>query len=191
MTKWDGYQKGINLGGWFSQCNYSKECYETAITEADFAELSSWGLDHVRIPVDYNLVETEEGERLEEGFSYLQRAIDWCEKYNFNMILDLHKTPGYSFDQYEGENGFFVEKQYQERFYCLWEEFSRRFGKYSNRLAFELLNEVTSPSYCEPWNRIADKCIQRIRKIAPNINIQTPIIIFSPTLFGHTFQTLE
>lgn len=171
MKKWIGYEKGVNLGGWFSQCVYTKEHYEGFITEKDFAELSTWGIDHVRIPVDYNLVETEDGTRLEEGFEYLQRAIDWCGKYGLNMILDLHKTAGYSFDRNEGEEGFFADVKLQERFYRLWEEFARRYGKYSDRIAFELLNEVTDKSYCDIWNTIADTCIQRIRKIAPEIKI--------------------
>jgi len=171
MVNWTGYEKGVNLGGWFSQCDYSKECYETFITEEDFKELSGWGVDHVRVPVDYNLVETKSGERIEEGFAYLQRAVDWCGKYGLNMILDLHKTVGYSFDGGEKENGFFGDEKLQERFYCLWEEFAVRFGKYSDRVAFELLNEVTEPAFCRPWNRIADTCIKRIRKFAPDIKI--------------------
>lgn len=171
MTKWKGYEKGINLGGWFSQCNYTKERYEGFITEEDFANFSTWGIDHVRVPVDYNLVETDNGMYLEEGFGYLQRAVDWCGKYGLNMILDLHKAAGYSFDDNEGENGFFADEKLQERFYSLWEQFAKRFGGYGDRLAFELLNEVTDPSYCEAWNRIADTCIRRIRQIAPTTKI--------------------
>jgi len=171
MMKWVGYEKGIDLGGWFSQCNYTKERYEEFITEEDFAEFSKWGIDHVRVPVDYNLVVNENGGYLEEGFAYLQRTIDWCGKYNLNMILDLHKTMGYSFDQNEGESGFFANEKYQEAFYLLWEEFAKRFGSYSDRVAFELLNEVTDRSYCDTWNRIADTCIARIRKFAPEIKI--------------------
>lgn len=171
MIKWMGYEKGINLGGWFSQCNHTKERYEGFITEEDFANLATWGIDHVRIPVDYNLVETADGQYLEEGFAYLQRAIDWCGKYGLNMILDLHKAAGYSFDVGEGESGFFADEKLQERFYRLWEQFASRFGEYDDRLAFELLNEVTDRSYGETWNRIADTCIQRIRRIAPAVKI--------------------
>ena len=171
MVAWKGYEKGVNLGGWFSQCDYTKERYEGFVTEADVEKLSTWGIDHLRVPVDYNLVEDENGEYLEEGFAYLQRIIDWCGKYNLNMILDLHKTKGYSFDSQEGEGGFFVEEKYQERFYKLWEQFAKRFGGYEERLAFELLNEVTEPSYIDAWNRIADTCIKRIRVIAPTIKI--------------------
>lgn len=169
--RWNGYEKGVNLGGWLSQCNHTKERYDNFITKEDIAALSTWGIDHVRIPVDYNLVEDNEGNYKESGFAYLQNAIDWCGEYGLNMILDLHKTVGYSFDKGEEESGFFEEEKYQERFYRLWEEFARRYSQYENRLAFELLNEVTDKSCCEKWNAIADTCIRRIRKIAPTVTI--------------------
>ena len=171
MKEFTGYIHGINLGGWLSQCDHTIERYETFITEKDIERIKSWGLDHIRIPVDYDLVETKEGEYKENGFGYIQRAIDWAGKYGLNMILDLHKTFGYSFDKGEGESGFFENEDYQERFYRLWEQFAQRFGGYADRLCFELLNEVTSESYCEAWNRISTTCIKRIRAFAPKIRI--------------------
>lgn len=171
MKQWMGYQKGINLGGWFSQCDHSKERYESFIVKEDIADLATWGIDHVRVPVDYNLVEDEQGGYREEGFAYIQRILDWCGEYGLNMILDLHKTAGYSFDVGEQEEGFFASSEYQERFYRLWEQFARRYGQYKSRLAFELLNEVTDQSYGEVWNRISGTCIQRIRALVPDIDI--------------------
>lgn len=171
MKIWNGYQKGINLGGWFSQCDYSKDRFDNFIKEEDLAKIAGWGLDHVRVPVDYNLVENDDGSYKESGFAYLDRVIDWCGNNKLNMILDLHKTYGYSFDVGEQESGFFFEEKHQERFYRLWEEFARRYGKFSNRLAFELLNEVTDKSYCEKWREISAKCIDRIRAIAPDTYI--------------------
>ncbi|MDD7402951.1 MAG: cellulase family glycosylhydrolase [Butyribacter sp.] len=171
MRKWEGYQKGINFGGWFSQCGHTKEHYENFITEEDFKRVSQWGIDHVRIPIDYNLVEDSDGNYLEEGFFYLERAISWCEKYHLNMILDLHKTPGYSFDADEKEEGFFTDSRYQEQFYCLWEEFARRYGAYKDSIAFELLNEITDKEVSEKWNSIVSQCITRIRRIAPDTKI--------------------
>ena len=58
---WIGFQHGINLGGWFSQCDYSEERYETFIRKSDLQTIAEWGLDHVRLPVDYNLVQREDG----------------------------------------------------------------------------------------------------------------------------------
>lgn len=171
MKVWKGYQKGVNLGGWFSQCDYSQERYDHFIKEEDIHTISTWGADHVRLPVDYNLVEEQNGSYREDGFARIQKVIDWCGKYHLNLVLDLHKTAGYSFDPGEREVGFFHQKSYQERFCRLWEEFARRFGSYENRVAFELLNEIVEKEYCEIWNQIADTCITRIRKICPTISI--------------------
>ena len=171
MKKLLGFTHGVNLGGWLSQCDHTKERYDTFIVEDDIKEIKSWGLDHIRVPVDYNLVEDEEGNYLEEGFAYIQKAIDWAGKYGLNMVLDLHKTYGYSFDAAEEESGFFDNEAYQERFYKLWDQFASRYGKYSDRLAFEILNEVTDKEYSDTWNRISGECIQRIRKFAPDIKI--------------------
>ena len=171
MRDFVGYSHGVNLGGWLSQCDHTKERYDNFITEKDIETIKSWGMDHIRVPVDYDLVEDAEGNYKEEGFGYLQTAIDWCGKYRLNMVLDLHKTFGYSFDAGENEEGFFDNAAYQERFYKLWEEFARRYGRYSDRLAFELLNEVTYKKYCHKWNEISTCCIHRIRAIAPDIKI--------------------
>ena len=92
MKEFTGYQHGINLGGWLSQCDHTKERYDTFITEEDIERIKGWGLDHIRIPVDYDLVEEKDGTYREEGFGYIQKAIDWAGKYELNMILDLHKT---------------------------------------------------------------------------------------------------
>lgn len=171
MKKLEGYLHGVNLGGWLSQCNHTKERYDTFIVESDIKTISEWGLDHVRVPVDYNLVEDDEGNYKESGFAYIDKAIEWCGKYGLNMVLDLHKTYGYSFDKGEGEDGFFDSEKYQERFYALWEEFTRRYGKFHSRVIFELLNEVTSETYSDRWNRISTECIKRIHALCPEVKI--------------------
>ncbi len=166
-----GYKKGINLGGWLSQCCHTQEHYNTFITEKDFEEVSKWNIDHVRIPIDYNVIETVGGNVIESGMNIIQNAVDWCEKYNLNMVLDIHKTAGFSFDSGEKESGFFEDKQLQERFYLMWERLAERFGKYSDRVCFELLNEVTDEKYCDKWNEISENCISHIRQTAPDTYI--------------------
>ena len=171
MKTWKGYQKGINLGGWLSQCDDTEETYSTFVQEKDIEIIKEWGMDHVRLPFDYELIEDKEGNPVESGYGHIQDAIDWCGKYGLNMVLDLHKTMGYSFDDAFGERGFFDSEALQERFYKLWKNVATRFGKYEDRIAFELLNEVTDKSYCDLWNKISYECIRRIRKIAPTIKI--------------------
>lgn len=171
MRIWEGYQHGINFGGWFSHKKHSDHHYRTFITEADFATVAAWGLDHVRIPVDYELVESEGGILREEGFFWITRCLEWCEKYHLHMILDLHKTPGYSFDDQPHAVEFFTNLALQARFISLWQEFARRFGQYHDILAFELLNEVVDIQMANAWNAIAANAIAAIRSIAPTIPI--------------------
>ena len=171
MKQFTGYKKGINLGGWLSQCNHEKEHYDTFIIENDIKEISSWGLDHVRLPIDYELIETQSGEYIEDGFKYIDKCIDWCEKYGLNIILDLHKTAGYSFDEEGTSPDFCKSEKLQDRFIALWEELSKRYGKYSSRLCFELLNEIVDSEVADIWNGIAKRAIKAIRKFAPTVNI--------------------
>ncbi len=165
MDKFTGFTKGVNLGGWLSQCDYRTEHLDSFITEKDFEKIASWGLDHVRIPIDYNVIQDDNGSFKESGFGYIDKALSHCKKYGLNAVIDLHKTIGYSFDKGEKESGFFDNIKYQERFYSFWAEFARRYGNMEG-VAFELLNEVTDKSYCKKWNEIAKECIKRIRILA-------------------------
>lgn len=162
-----GFRKGINLGGWMSQCDYSRERLDGFITEADIARIAQWGFDHVRLPFDHNIVQNEDGSFIEEGFGRIGKAVELAGKYGMKIVLDLHKTAGFSFDTYENENGFFGNEALQQRFYELWEQVAVRFGNDPENIAFELLNEVTDREFIGPWNRIAKECIGRIRKYAP------------------------
>ncbi len=163
--------KGINLGGWLSQCNHSDDHYNSFIQKKDFETTKAWGCDHVRIPIDYELLETSEGIPIESGYQLLQKALSWCKEYDLKMILDLHKTFGFSFDPGEHEEGFFQSSACQERFYQLWERISQYFINDSDSVAFELLNEITDPSYSDTWNRVASECVRRIRKYIPDVFI--------------------
>ena len=171
MRTLHGYMHGVNLGGWLSQADdISAEHYETFITESDIAKIAALGLDHVRIPVDYMVLEEEDGTRKEQGYAYLDRCLTWCQKHGLRMIIDLHKTFGYSFDPLDKTDKtiFFRDAALQERFYSLWRTIATRYGKYSDQIAFELLNEIVEPEVAQPWNEIALHAIHEIRKIAPN-----------------------
>ena len=171
MKRFEGFTKGVNLGGWFSQCDYSEERYDGFIRPEDFARIKAWGADHVRLPVDYNLLEDEAGLPRESGYLRLERAVACCRENGLKLVLDLHKTPGFSFDPDEGEGGFFENRTYQERFFRIWESLAERFGQNDDLMAFELLNEVTEREFMPAWNRIWQECVRRIRVFAPAIPI--------------------
>ena len=171
MLKELGFYRGVNLGGWLSQCDYSKDRLDHFIEEKDIEIIASWGMDHVRIPVDYNVLVNDDGMYREDGFERIEQAVGWCRKNGLHTVIDLHKTAGFSFDAGEKEAGFFESDAFQERFFRLWEQIARRFGRYGGQVALELLNEVTEKCFINAWNRIVKACIRRVRNYAPNCPI--------------------
>lgn len=179
MKKLDGFMHGINLGGWLSQCVHTKEHYDTFIIEADIRRIASWGLDHVRVPIDYELIENEDGTSIEAGYVYIENCIEWCKKYGLNMILDLHKTAGYVFDNQEASKSFFERPAFAERFINLWMKLVKRFVKDKEILVFELLNEIVNPDVYEQWNRLIEKTIDAIRAIDSEVRIMYGGVCFN------------
>lgn len=187
MKRFEGYMRGINLGGWLSQCaEYSEGHYSSFITKNDIKTISEWGLDHIRLPVDYNVIEDEDGRVLPNGYKHIDDCIEWCEKYGLNVIIDLHKTKGFAFDDTAENNIMFDSHELQKRFISLWTNIAARYGKNSN-IVFEPLNEVSKID-SRKWNALISKLLSAIRPFAPYKKI-----IFGGTHWNsvHTLKLLE
>ena len=170
MRGMEGYMRGINLGGWLSQFDApTKEHFDTFITKADLQRIAGMGLDHVRVPVDYTVIETEDGTPKEEGYRYIDNCVQWCRENGLHMIIDLHKTFGYSFDPLDKDDKtiFFTDSARQQRFFDLWETIAKRYSADLDIVAYELLNEIVMPEVKDLWNGIALKAIEVIRRYAP------------------------
>ncbi len=175
MRKFEGFQKGVNLGGWISQfAKYDLAHFDSFITKKDIEYIASLGFDHVRVPVDYNVLEDEEGVVKETGFGYLENCRAWCAEYGLKMLIDLHECFGYSFDPLKKDmdrEKFFYDDALQARFMKLWTEIATRFKDYQDQVAFEPLNEVVLISVADPWNKILTKYIKMMREIVPDAYI--------------------
>lgn len=189
MKVFENYQHGINLGGWISQRpNVDKKHYDEFITEADIQQIASWGLDHVRLPMDCDVLVEK------NGFHYVDQCISWCERADLRIILDLHKTFGYSFAGDADMTRFFYDEGLQEQFFALWEEIAKRYGDRPERVSFELLNEVVVADVADAWNAIIRKAIARIRNYAPKTfilvggvcyNAVTKVALLDPPVDDH------
>lgn len=171
MRKFTGFQKGVNLGGWISQCvEYTDDHYNNFITEEDIRRIAGWNYDHVRLPLDYELILDDNGFFLPSGFRHIDDCISWCKKYGLNVILDLHKTKGYMFDKnaVKEPDSFFKSAPLQNIFFKIWSFLAERYGHLHDMLAFELLNEIVNPEVESAWNRIATNAIKTIRLFAPD-----------------------
>lgn len=165
--------RGLNFGGYLSQCKHTKEHYSSFIGEADVRQVSEWGFDHIRLPIDYLVLETDEGEVKPEGYELVSKVISWCEKYNLDIILDLHKAYGYDFNDAgnDQKNNLFTSEELKQRFINLWKNIAETYGGHSN-VAFELLNEVVEEKNTQSWNELIGKTVAAIREITKD----TPII---------------
>ena len=166
-------KRGINIGGYLSQCDHRKEHYASFFGEEDVRRIKNWGFDHYRLPFDYSVIQGEDGEVIPEGMELLRRNVLWGQKYGLNVILDLHKASGYDFN-FAGDlskNNLFTNEVLVEKFLALWRMIAKEFGGYEN-VIFELLNEVVEMENAGAWNDLIAKAVPVIREIAPS----TPII---------------
>lgn len=180
IRNFDGFMRGVNLGGWLSQCKHEDEQHKDIfITEKDLEIIAGWGADHVRLPVDYEIIELY-------GYKYIDLCAKWCEKYGLNIIFDIHKTEGYAFYNLE-TNALFDDRKLQLKFIDMWKKIADRYKNLKVKIAFELLNEIVEPD-SKRWNKLAAEAIAAIREIAP----LTPIIVGGIQYNSvHTLNQLE
>ncbi|MBR1598255.1 MAG: glycoside hydrolase family 5 protein [Lachnospiraceae bacterium] len=164
--------RGINLGGYLSQCEHSKEHYESFIGREDISRIAGWGFDHIRLPIDYEVLEDDGGYPRQEGYSIVERVIGWCKELGLNVVLDLHKAYGYDFNDAgdSDKNNLFQNEKLKDRFVALWDKISSSFKGHEN-VAFELLNEVVEEDNADAWNALIRKAVGAIRKNAPEAYI--------------------
>jgi endoglucanase len=160
-------KRGINFGGWLSQCDHSKDRYDRFLGKEDVARVAEWGLDHIRLPFDHNVIEDEQGNDKPEGYAYLDRMAAWCKEYKLDLILDLHKAAGYDFSIVgsDRQNTLFNNDALKKRFLALWEKVAARYGDDSG-VAFELLNEVVEQEVASSWNSLIADAVRAIRRHA-------------------------
>lgn len=166
-------QRGVNLGGWLSQYKeFDHSHFNSFIQEEDVARIASWGMDHIRLPVDYPVLEKSlPDDRYEvTGFDYLDRCLSWCQKQELDLLIDLHKAPGYAFGQWE-KASLFSNRKNRQRFLQIWAGFADHYRGIKN-IGFELLNEIRLPD-STPWNQLIRETIAVIHEIDPD----RPIII--------------
>ena len=171
MYKHKGCMNGTNLGHWLSQYgNKSDEHFSTYITESDIAKIAAAGMDHVRLPVDYWLFESDENPGVydEKRVAYIDNLVEWCRKNGLTAVLDLHRAPGFFFGDGD-KNCLFTDEKMQERFLQIWRFFAERYQD-NPTIVFELLNELVTEDVT-PWNDLWQRAVKVIREISPERDI--------------------
>src|SRR5262245_6549903 len=109
------------------------------ITEADFDRIQGAGLNCIRLPFTFDLLEEA------DGFSWLDLAVDRARKRGLYVILDLHGAPGrQSGEHHTGEEGvdqLFKDQAHVRETERVWEKVARRYRDHSEVAAYDLINE--------------------------------------------------
>lgn len=166
---------GVNLGNWLlpegymfklSNCNAPRKIdqairelignsattafwdsfLDNYITEADIKWLSEAGVNTIRLPFDYRLLTHDDflGRDM-HGYQYLDKAIDWCEKHNIYVLLDMHAAPGGqtgdNIDNSDGYPWLMVDEGMKQQVCGIWQEIAQRYAGNTRIIGYNLLNE--------------------------------------------------
>ena len=118
---------------------------ENYITHEDIALLHRAGFNAIRVPLHYNLFESDDA----EGFKLLDRLIDWNRAEHLYVILDLHAAPGgqtgANIDDSAGYPWLFQSPQEQEHLMAIWRRLASHYRDEPTVLGYDLMNEPIPP----------------------------------------------
>jgi glucan 1,3-beta-glucosidase len=154
---------------------------ETYIEKEDFAWIKRHGLNAVRIPFGYWIIEPEAP--YIGSIDLLDQALTWCDEFSLKAILDLHAAPGYQGPEHHcGRSGFFrwdKEKTYRNRTLDLLEQIAARYSGNSCVASISLLNEPDPSISAKILNEFNTEAIERIRKYMPEDRVSITIAAFT------------
>jgi glucan 1,3-beta-glucosidase len=123
---------------------------DSFITARDFRTIKSFGMNVVRLPIWYRLLEHDSRplQLKPDAWIHIDRAIDLAEAEGLYTILDLHGAPGgqnpWHHSGRAGRDGLWRSPQDQERTVWLWRQIAARYRHRSAVAAYDVLNEPFS-----------------------------------------------
>ncbi|MDO8581111.1 MAG: cellulase family glycosylhydrolase, partial [Candidatus Omnitrophota bacterium] len=130
-----------------------------------------YGLNCLRVPFHYNLVEKSPYRFPSADIRYLDQVVRWAEKYKIWVILDLHAAPGAQNHDWHsdssGEIELWTRLANQKRTFAIWEFLADRYKDKEWVAGYDVLNEavISDP---RPLNQFYKKLIKVIRNVDRN-----------------------
>ena len=114
---------------------------ENYITRDDIALLHRAGFNAIRVPMHYNLFESDDA----DGFKLLDQLIRWSRDEGLYVILDLHAAPGgqtgANIDDSAGYPWLYQSPAEQQHLLAIWRRLASRYRDEPAVLGYDLLNE--------------------------------------------------
>ena len=149
------FSKGVNFNGWFETTPKNAREIHNKYTEQDFADVKQMGFDVIRLPIDLNLFTSGAPDYIIDPFflSLLDTAVDWAEKYQLYIILNVHP---------EGQP--VINRTIRDFLFPVWSQIAGYFKNRSEYFIYEIFNEPHGIS-ARDWGRIQGDVIEAIRRI--------------------------
>lgn len=118
------------------------------ITARDFDLVKSFGFNVIRLPVDYRMLETEDGSPRKDAYKWIDHLIELAEAADVYVILDLHGAPGgqsiHDHTGLSGQNRIWGSAALQQQTVDLWRRLAERYKDCHTIAAYDLMNEPYS-----------------------------------------------
>jgi len=128
--------------------NFWKKFRKNYITEADIKRIKELGFNSVRPALNARVFMTEGDTAvfIEENFALLDSLVEWCEKHQLYVILDMHGAPGGQTgqnidDSPNNEPELFMNPIFEHRLIRLWMKLVERYKDNPVVAGYDLLNE--------------------------------------------------
>lgn len=141
------------------------------IMPADFDLIASLGMNCIRLPIYYELLERDArpGVYRADGWRVLDDAVSNCAARGLYCILDLHGAPGgQSGDHTTGQTGrnrLFFDKRFQDRTVALWKAIATRYAGNPAVAGYDLLNEPWGAPKPEALLDLYERIYRAIRTV--------------------------
>jgi hypothetical protein len=122
------------------------------ITEDDVAQYAGWGVNSIRVSINYHWLSSAPGVYLDDGFRRLDDLVHWASKYGVYIIPVMHAAPGgqgneLMADVADGNPRLFTEPDtYQPWTIDLWKTIAARYANEEWVGGYDLFDEPLPPS---------------------------------------------
>jgi endoglucanase len=123
------------------------------IARDDIRFIKAAGFNTIRVPVHWRLFVEPGNDGADrfagQGWSLLDRLVEWCREFDLRVIIDLHAAPGGQTGvNHDDGTGFpltFYVPRYRRLTVALWREIAAHYRDEPVILGYDLLNEPISP----------------------------------------------
>jgi hypothetical protein len=126
---------------------YRRTWKENVVTESDVKLWESWGVNTVRVSINYHWLSPQDGVYLDTGWRWIDQMIVWCKAHHIYVVLCMHAAPGAQnpelmSDTTDGEPHLWTEPDiYQPWTIHLWKAIAQRYADEPAVAGYDLLDE--------------------------------------------------